>query len=266
MSQRDKITSRDNSRLSHARKVRDGKISGEIFLEGLRLVEEALRSDVTLKECFYTERFAESLRASDVLDRISSAGVPAHQISESLFDSIADTKTSQGIAVTAARPETGRGQMPDVENGLFIYLSEVNDPANLGAVFRTAEAAGVDGLILSSGSADTFSPKALRASMGSNLRIPVWEKTEFQSVLGFVREKGLRTVAADLSGTIGHPDIDWREASLIVFGSEAHGLTEEVLREMNAIFQIPMKNGVESLNLAVSAGIVLFEAVRQRDI
>ena len=265
MRQTDKITSRDNARLVHVRKVRDGKAGDEIFLEGLRLVEEALRSHVEVKECFFTPRMAESDRAKKILERISASNIPTHEISEALFNSIADTKTSQGIALIAARPATGHDHLK-AEDGLFIYLHQVNDPSNLGAVFRTAEAAGVNGVILSSGSADAFSTKGLRAAMGSNLRVPVWEKAESVEVLKWARENRLQTVAADISGNVLHTKVDWKRPTLLMFGSEAHGLDEAVLSDVDVAFKIAMKNGVESLNLAVSAGIVLFEAVRQRDV
>ncbi|NOT46978.1 MAG: RNA methyltransferase [Acidobacteria bacterium] len=264
MRQADQITSRDNARLVHARKTRDGKVSDEIFLEGLRLVEEALRSTVEIKECFYTPRAAENARAEKWLERLSAMNIPVHEISDALFNSISDTKTSQGIALTASRPETGSNMISRTGADLFVYLHQVNDPSNVGAVFRTAEAAGVNGIILSGGSADAFSTKALRAAMGSNLRVPLWEKAELADILGWAREKGLQTAAADTSGKLPHTAIGWNQPTLVMFGSEAHGLDEEVLSKVDLVFKIEMKNGVESLNLAVSAGIVLFEAVRLR--
>lgn len=258
------ITSRDNARLSHVRKVRDGKIADEIFLEGLRLAEEGLRSQAEIREVFFTQRLAENARAADLIERFSSTGVRMSVVTEKLFDAISDTKTSQGIVLTAARPDTGSERMPEVETGLFVYMHEVNDPSNLGAVFRTAEAAGVDGVILSKGSADAFSTKALRAAMGANLRLPVWDKADLEEVLEWAREKQVRCVAADISGPISHTDIDWNLPTMIIFGSEANGLDKETLELADTVFKIEMKNGVESLNLAVSAGITLFEAVRQR--
>lgn len=261
----DKIKSRDNARLVHIRKVRDGKMAGEIFLEGSRLVEEALRSDVRLLECVLTAAFGESERSRSILNRLSSSDVRVSEIPEPVLKSIADTANPQGIILTAERPAAGFDRMPEIAPtpGLFVYLYEINDPSNLGAVLRSAEAAGVSGVILSPRSADPFSPKALRAGMGSNLRVPVWENADLTECFKWSREKGIRIAAADVSGTKSYTDLDWTSPSIVAFGSEAHGLDPVSRAAADEIFRIPMKNGVESLNLAVSAGIVFFEAVRQ---
>ena len=145
-----------------------------------------------------------------------------------------------------------------------MFLNEVNDPSNLGAVFRTADAAGVAGIVVSKGSADVFSPKALRAAMGASLRIPLWENADFVDVILWSRTNGLRTTAADIGGEIEYTQIDWKLPRMVVFGSEAHGLSREALEIIDETMMISMQNGVESLNLAVSAGIILFEAVRQK--
>ena len=147
---------------------------------------------------------------------------------------------------------------------MFLFLKEINNPSNLGAIVRTAEAAGAIGVIVSKGSADVFSPKALRSAMGSSFRLPVWENAEFSEVLGWAKVHDLVTVAADILGTSSYTDIDWRIPSLLIFGSEAHGLGELELAAIDKTVLIPMENGVESLNLAVSAGIILFEARRQK--
>lgn len=261
MGNTDQIKSRDNARVSHARKVREGKVADEIFIEGLRLTEEAIRSNIEPKEVFFTDRFAAADRGSSILERLSATNAGVHYVTENVLDSLSDTKTSQGIVLTAARPRTGKDYLD--AKGLLVYLHEIADPSNVGAVFRTAEAAGAAGVILSKGSADVFSPKALRSAMGANLRVPIWEKVEWSECVAWARSHGLQLAAADVGGEVPHTSVDWTRPTMLVLGSEAHGLSHEMLASVDTAFRIPMKNNVESLNLAVSAGIVLFEAVRQ---
>ena len=150
-----KISSRDNAKLVSARKVRDGKIDDLIFIEGLRLAEEALRSALTVRDCFVTPAFADTERGRDLIGRIHAANLPISEVAESLFPSIADTKNSQGVVVITDRPIGGLAAIEKniqaAKSAIVVFLSEVNDPSNLGAVFRTAEASGVAGIVVSTG-------------------------------------------------------------------------------------------------------------------
>ncbi len=263
-----KISSRDNAKLVTARKVRDGKIDGLIFIEGLRLAEETLRSRLSVIDCFVTPLFGDTARGRELIETLHARNVRISEVADSLFRSVADTANSQGVVLIAERPKAGLAAIEEniktKGRALVVFLHELNDPSNLGAVFRTAEAAGVAGIIISKGSADVFSPKALRSAMGSNLRLPVWENADLVDVVSWSREHKLLTTAADIGAKIAYTEIDWNLPRLVMFGSEAHGLSREALEMVEEKIVIPMQNGAESLNLAVSAGIILFEAVRQR--
>ena len=263
-----KISSRDNAKLVTARKVRDGKADDLIFIEGLRLAEETMRSGLGVIECFITPAFGENERGRELIEELQTRNVPVSEVTENLFRTIADTSNSQGIILICERPDNGYASIEEKitvgSSALVIFLNEINDPSNLGAVFRTAEAAGVAGIITSKNSANVFSPKALRSAMGANLRLPVWENADLAEVIAWARGHGLRTTGADVSGEIEYTRVEWKQPRLILFGSEAHGLSSDVLEMVDEVMLIPMQNGVESLNLAVSTGIILFEAVRQR--
>jgi TrmH family RNA methyltransferase len=258
MNETEVITSRDNTKLKLARAVRDGRDPSLIFIEGVRLFEEAVGSGLDIQHV---------LISSDVSDSVKLAELPITQrstvvkVASRLFDSIADTASSQGIIGLAAKPSH---RLSDIPRGLTVLLHRVNNPSNLGAVIRTAEAAGVAGLITTTGSADAFSPKALRAAMGSAFRLPIVEGIDFEEAIVWATERGLVSTAADISGSISYLNIDWKVSRLIVFGSEANGLDDRELASINERILIPMENEVESLNLAVSSGIILFEAKRQR--
>lgn len=261
MSEFEKIISRDNQRLVDVRKVRDGKAADRIFIEGRRLVAEAIRSDISIVECYVAEGFGERELVNTVSGRTNSI----FELPERIFKTIADTDQPQGIVIIARRPATG-SEIISPQTSLLpvtLFLKEINNPSNLGAVMRTAEAAGVAGVVVSKRSADVYSPKALRAAMGSSFRLPVWEDADLDQVLNWAKENNLITTAADVSAAAQYAEIDWKTPRLLIFGSEAHGLQDDELSKISDLIKIPMENEVESLNLAVSAGIIIFEAKRQ---
>jgi tRNA G18 (ribose-2'-O)-methylase SpoU len=146
---------------------------------------------------------------------------------------------------------------------LVILLHQINNPANLGAILRTCEAVNIAGVILTTNSADAFSPKALRGAMGASLRLPIWMGADFFEVLDWARTKDLISVSADVNAARSYLEIDWIKPRLLIFGSEAHGLSAKEKETIDESLLIPMENKVESLNLAVSCGVILFEAKRQ---
>lgn len=264
----DKITSRDNSRLKFARRVREGREEGQIFVEGVRLAEEALRSKVAISEAFISEEFSTADRGMAIAEELATRSITVAEVPEKIFRSLADTDQPQGIILIAAKPLFGvaaiEAALSDAANlPLVLFLEEINNPSNLGAVIRTAEAAGVAGVITSENSADAFSPKALRAAMGSSLRLPIWEEVSVEDVFRWSVERTLTVTAADTGAAAAYTEINWKKPRLLIFGSEAHGISDAARKGTKDMIRIPMASGVESLNLAVSCGIILFEARRQ---
>jgi RNA methyltransferase, TrmH family len=257
------ITSRDNDRLKNARRVRDGKVDDKIFLEGVRLVAEAIRSRTRIDSLFIS---SDARSGAEDLVEIAGAKV-VYEVSDAAFQSLADTATAQGIIALADRPTAGREEIERrLETSaipLVVFLDRVNNPSNLGAVLRTAEAAGAAGVVVSQGSADAYSPKALRAAMGSTLRLAVWTDVDFSDAVDWAKSVGLRTTAADVNAAKDYTAVDWHRPRMLVVGSEASGLTHHDKKLVEELILIPMENKVESLNLAVACGVILFEAKRQ---
>ncbi len=225
-----KITSRDNERIKLARKTRDGHSGNEqIFIEGLRLAEEALRAELKISDIFFNENFAKNERHRDFLK--NAARFNLLEVSDKVFDSIADTKTSQGVIVIAEKPAHGKliieKRLSNIEFPLVVLLHQINNPANLGAIMRTAEAVGATGVITTKNSADVFSPKALRGSMGASLRLPIWTNADYTEVLSWSRERKLKSVCADIKSRKNYTEIDWTSGRLLIVGSEGHGLTKK---------------------------------------
>ncbi len=259
--------------------MRDGRERGLIFVEGLRLAEEVLRSNVEIKEIFVRtgsgsdlleREFSKSLPLPVLTDEFSKSLPLPVLTDEKVFNSLADTKNSQGVVLICVKPETNRrrveSELSNHEFPLVILLHETNNPSNLGAILRTAEAANVAGIIITKNSADAFSPKALRSAMGASLRLPIWTNADFSEVLDWAREQNLVSVCADVNSKKSYTEIDWKQPRLLIFGSEAHGLNVSEREKIDESLLIPMENNVESLNLAISCGIILFEAKRQKNI
>ena len=264
-----KITSRDNQKLKFARKVRDGFEKDAVFVEGLRLAEEAVRSELNISDILFTEKFSQTESGKLFLHEGETKNINLFEVSERIFDSIADTKNSQGIILICEKPETGKiiieKNLPaKLQNfPLLILLHQTNNPSNLGAILRTAEAVNVSGTILTKNTADVFSPKALRGAMGASFRLSMWTNADFSEVLDWAKEKNLVSICADVKAEKSYLKVDWHQPRLLIFGSEAHGLSTEERSAIDEGLSVPMENGVESLNLAVSCGVILFEAKRQ---
>lgn len=260
------ITSRHNPLAQRARAVRDDGAGGLVFVEGLRLCEEAAGSRLPVEDVLFTGRFASEERGALLLSELSRRGARLAEVSEGVLDSVADTKSPQGVVALARRPATdaaafARGLAPEP---LVVVLHGVNNPANAGAAVRVAEASGASGVVATAGSADLLSPKALRSAMGSAFRLPLWSGASFAEVIDWCRARRVETVTTDLDAERAHTEHDWRGARAIICGAEARGLTSEEIALADARVRIPMRAPVESLNVAVALGIVLYEAARQR--
>jgi TrmH family RNA methyltransferase len=264
--QSEMITSRDNSLLRLARAVRDGKDESLIFVEGLRLCEEALTSGLNIHAAIYSSEIARKERAAMLLAKLEGECDRLGEVSESLLASVSYTKTPQGMIFLAKRPLSGREILESHQTGpqLLVVLDGINNPVNVGAIVRSAEAAGATGMITTGTSSDPFSPKALRGAMGSAFRLRVWSGANYADALDWCKANGIKTVSADLSATKQHTDIDWKGSRALVVGPESTGLTAEQVQLTDESVRIPMQGEVESLNVAVAAAILLYEAQRQR--
>src|SRR4051794_25759154 len=166
MQELQKITSRDNQRLISARRIRDGHGAGKMFVEGKRLAVEAVRSDLDIAECFVSERFVASSENEILLNTVIDRARFMFELPDRIFQSIAATENTQGIILIAERPDgSAKTIITRLNSGmclpLVLLLFEINNPSNLGAILRTAEAANVAGVLISRHSTDTYSPKAL---------------------------------------------------------------------------------------------------------
>ncbi len=260
------ITSRKNQFAQRARAVRDGRERELVFVEGVRLCEEALRASVAFEAVLHTRSLADDARGASLLERLREVCRNTQAVSEDVLESTSDTKTPQGVVALVRRPQTGRERIERAAGvPLVVVMHRANNPSNAGAVLRVAEAAGATGVVLTKGSTDPLSPKSLRGSMGSAFRLSLWTGPTLEEVFGWCAERGIHTVATAAAATSLHTEIDWTTPRAVVLGPEAGGLSVEDVRAANVAVRIPMRAPVESLNLATALAVVLYEAARQRE-
>jgi RNA methyltransferase, TrmH family len=278
----DAITSRDNRWLKMFRAALrgTGPATGEpIGVEGPKLVEEAVRSALEVEALLVSEtgeaELPQILQAATEI----KPGIPRSRIlrtTDKLFASVAGTETPQGLAGLfrtrewafddLVRGRAGRDGAFRGDAALVVVMAGVQDPGNVGTIVRSAEAFGATGVVATRGTADPWSPKALRASAGSALRLPVVRGMAIPVLLAQLRVAGIQVIAA-ISRTQGdaksaRPDL--REKMALFIGSEGAGLPSEVLRAADATLAIPMSEEVESLNAGVAASVLLYEVANQR--
>lgn len=254
------ITSPANERLKHARRVRDGREDKLIFVEGERLIEECLQSNLALSVCFHSSELSN--RAQTILNELAKRACPMLPTSDAVLATISDTVNSQGLIVLAERP-TATVEKILLSSGLIVCLDAVQDPGNFGTILRTAEAAGVDGVISMKGSVDAYSPKVLRSAMGSAFRLPIAANISFENLMASLHPAELQIVAAAADGETAYDELNWLKPTMVVFGNEANGVSDELLEQSNKRIRIPLRAPVESLNVAAAAAVILFEAARQ---
>lgn len=260
------ITSRDNSLLRHARAVRDGKERASIYIEGMRLAEEALRSDLKIEAVIVSEELAAKPKAAQLFEELKTAAPRVATVSEKLLETISYTKTPQGIVVLAARPSSSETDFTSrqPETPLVVVLHRINNPVNVGAIVRTAEAAGATGVISTQTTSDPLSPKSLRGAMGSAFRLPLWFGCTYADALAWSSAHQIQTFCADAHASHDYAAVNWGNSSALIMGPESDGLSEEEILAADVSVRIPMHGPAESLNVAVAAGILLYEAARQR--
>jgi TrmH family RNA methyltransferase len=273
------IASRDNRWLKRFRAALSGERGddGIVGVEGVRLVEAALGSGLAVEALLFSDSGARHLpRVSPVL----ASEVLVLQTSDKLFASVAHTRAPQGIAaLVKPRIATIENLLPRAK--LLVILVGVQDPGNVGTIVRAAEAFGATGAVTCPadgiGTADPFSPKALRASAGSSLRLPILPDVSSSILLTQLRVSKIKIYAAVAaeSSTAASPllrpwEIDWKTPAAILIGNEGAGLPAEFLHAAHARVFIPQAAasapvGIESLNAAMAANILLYEAMRQEN-
>lgn len=291
------ITSMKNDRMKHAIRLRDKSRlrneEGLFVAEGLKMFEEApvaklrevyCREDLwqsmetarretfsgnTVSQEDTQEQNDKWLRLHDKLEQCRRSGVLVETVSEEVFRKLSDTQTPQGIFFLmekmtyelpvllekAARRQEETGQKP-----LFLLLEDIQDPGNLGTMIRTGEGAGVSGILMSRGTVDIYNPKTIRSTMGSLYRVPFLYMEDPAQAVMQLKQSGVRVYAAHLKGTKSYREAGYEAGTAFLIGNEGNGLKEETAALADEYIRIPMQGKLESLNAAVAAALLMYEA------
>lgn len=190
--------------------------------------------------------------------------VPVEIVSDPVFESVSDTKSPQGVLCMVSQKTYELKDMLRGKNPLLLLLDHLQDPGNLGTILRTGEAAGVTGLVMSDDCVDIYNPKVIRSTMGSVYRVPFVYVEDFSETVDLLKKKGISVYAAHLDGKTAYDKEDYRKGTAFLIGNEGNGLREEIVRRADIRVRIPMQGKTESLNAAVAAAVLMFEASRQR--
>ena len=238
---------------------------GVFVAEGVHLALEALTSGATIEAAVVSPRLSTSAEGLDLAHRLRAAGIELHESSNATLDALQDARSPQPVVLVVRREPpalsavlAGRGGMP-----LLVVACGVQEPGNVGALWRTAEAAAATGFVTTAGCASLTHPRAVRASMGAIFRLPAVQAS-VDDVLGEVHGRRLTLVGADARGAVDYDTADWGQPLALFLGGEGAGLPPEVLSRLHQRVAVPMAPGVESLSVNAAAAVLLFAAALKR--
>lgn len=254
------ITSTSNPQVKNLLQLKKkGRVRNEqdVFLvEGMKMFLEAPKAQihkVYLSQSLYREKGEELPR-----------DLPVEVLEDRVFAAVSDTKTPQGILCVLKQFHYKPEDLFAGKHPLLLLVEDLQDPGNMGTIFRTAEGAGADGIFLSRNCVDLYNPKTIRSTMGSVYRMPFVCVDRLEEVLPLLKERGIRTYAAHLQGKCSYDEEDYRAGCAFMIGNEGNGLSRELSEQADVWIRIPMHGQLESLNAAVAASILMYEACRQR--
>jgi RNA methyltransferase, TrmH family len=257
------LTSRRNPVVARYRDVAHGDAAGLLLLDGPHLIADALAADVTIEHAVVASAASGDVEIRPLLAQLSARGIDTAFAAPSVMASVSPLRSPSAIVAIARRPSADITSVYTGRCPLVLIVDDVQDPGNMGAIVRVAEAAGATGVLAAGVSADPYGWKALRGSMGSALRLPV-VRVDVERAVAEARSKGCRVVATAPRGGRSVFDVDLRSATAVLVGGEGRGLPPALIASADERITIPMQAPVESLNAAVTAAIVVYEARRQR--
>ncbi|PKM68490.1 MAG: hypothetical protein CVU95_02475 [Firmicutes bacterium HGW-Firmicutes-2] len=256
------ISSLSNAKVKEIQKLQNSQKyrqqSGKFVAEGWRLIKEIPFNQI---ECIYIQ--------SSQMDKWTALDISGdwdiEQVSDQVMKAISNETTSQGILATV-HMKSHKQQAYSTDHPLIIALENIQDPGNLGTILRTADAAGVDLVVLSKGTVDLYNPKVIKATMGAIFRLRILKDMDLCHYVKELKDQGIQIIAAHLEGTKNHYEGNYVAGTCFLMGNEGNGLSDKLSALASDYVKIPMRSDAESLNVAVATSILVYEAIRQRDI
>lgn len=264
------ITSTSNQQMKQVsallKKAKERREKKSFVVEGPKMVQEV---PVEWLKAVYVSEFFEKNPENQMLlkeleTKCKKVQAVYEIVADSVFKSVSDTQTPQGIMAIVSMPEYTMKQLLQGEKTHLLILESIQDPGNLGTMVRTGEGAGITGVIMNKTTVDLFNPKTIRSTMGSIYRVPFMVTENLAETMVALKEKGISLYAAHLKGQHAYDEEDYTKACGFLIGNEGNGLTDEIADLADTYIKIPMEGQVESLNAAISATLLMYEANRQR--
>jgi len=260
------ITSIQNPRVKDAVRLRDRRHREKqqrILIDGARELRRAIAAGVTLVEAFVCESLCTSEDARQLLQRLPDTKTEILPVNDGVFEKLAFGQRAEGVLGVAEMPHPTLESLAVPKNAVVAVLEGVEKPGNVGAVLRSADAAGVSAVILADPRTDLYNPNTIRASLGTIFSMPVCEAAS-SDVLQWLRANHFSIFAARVDGSLPYTEVDYRGPSAIVLGSEAEGLSSAWTGKDIQAVRLPMLGAADSLNVSVTAAVLFYEALRQR--
>ena len=260
------ITSLQNPRIKDAVRLRDRRHrekQGRILIDGAREIYRAIRGGCQPLEAFVCPALCHGDEAQQALAELHSGETELIEVTEPVFEKLAFGNRSEGVLAVAEMPHPTLATLKLPEKPLIAILEDVEKPGNVGAVLRSADAAGLDAVVLADPRTDPFNPNAIRASLGTIFSMPLAVATADET-LAWLRQQQINVFAARVEGAVCYTEVDYRGPAAVVLGSEANGLSDLWSGSQATAIRLPMLGIADSLNVSVAAGVLFYEARRQR--
>ncbi|MGG7058623.1 TrmH family RNA methyltransferase [Clostridium nigeriense] len=254
------IESKDNNLFKFVKKLKERRFrdkEGLFILEGLRLIEEAIKANMDIEYIIISKDYENKFNGVLLENNISSNKI--NILANNLFMQVASTENPQGIIAVIKKNDKKK----DLIGDFFLICDKVQDPGNLGTIIRTAHAAGVDGIVLTKGTVDIYNDKTIRSTMGSIFYVPIFYDDKDFTIIRNLKKDGFSLVATSLKESRNFFEEDLKGKIVLAVGNEGNGISDELFELADKKVKIPMPGGAESLNVSIATSIILFEKVRQ---
>jgi RNA methyltransferase, TrmH family len=254
------ISSKENEKIKYTKSLLKSKTRHEenkYIIEGYRIITQALESNANIDYIIFNDDFSNK-KEFMVVDTLKSRNIPIYKTTNKLFKDLVDTENTQGILAVINTKENNLNDLIKDETKFVVVLDRIQDPGNMGTIIRTADASGVDLIITLKGSVDIYNPKVIRSTMGSIFNMKTISLNE-EDVIKILKDDGFNIVSSYLDTDNYYTNVDYGSKVALVIGNEANGINDNIIKNSDILVKIPIYGSAESLNAAISAGILMYE-------
>lgn len=260
------ITSSSNSTIKKVKSLyrKKDRWANKLFLvEGIKIVRECIDNNYSIDNIIYSDELFNTRGGPELYKKIENYNGLIY-VPDKLYKEISDVESHQGIMAIARFNINSIENLKTKNNPFLLLLDEVQDPGNMGTIIRTADAFGIDGIIITEGCVDVYNPKVIRSTMGSIFRVPIFHESDGLKAIKQLKKDNIKIYSTSLEGSQDIQYTNFKEASLLIIGNESKGVSPALYSLADELIKIPMIGEAESLNVAIASSIIMYESMRQR--